>query len=494
MSTMPVVVAAITAATDAIGTTSTVYESDGPGWRTLPADTPANTMVGARLTGAGRYTRTMADGKALFGAMRASFGSLRLSNADGALDAWRTYGFDGRAITLYFGDDRAPFPAGFSQIFTTETLRATIGFEAAELVLRDPMQRLDKPLVRETFAGTGGLEGPIGLTGQPKPRALGQTFFTPMIQLSAVDQIYFVCTDASGPSFAGGATIYDGGVALTLGADYATLADLVATAPAPGQARLYAGGPTYVRFGSEPAFEPTLTRTWVPAGPWFSLMPMLAAEAGLAIAPGVSGPNMSAYVDDIKTTYLEVFTRESMVRPRWFGIDRNGKFTTETVVDPVGGISVADIRALDVLNITRTTPDGLDVPLWRVTAQGDRNYSKDRTRLAGAAVSAARQAFLNADTVADAAVLLKHPSAGELAIVLGNDPRGAPAAHFALHGVDRDVFRVEVAFDLLWLTVDLNKVVTLYHPRFNLAAGRKLLVIGIDLDFAARRISFYLWG
>lgn len=64
------------------------------------------------MTGAGRYTRSMFAGRALFGAMQASFGALKLSDADGLLDDWRTYGFDGREAVLYQGNEGDAFPSG----------------------------------------------------------------------------------------------------------------------------------------------------------------------------------------------------------------------------------------------------------------------------------------------------------------------------------------------------------------------------------------------
>lgn len=489
MSGIPVTVAAITMCTDALGSLQTVYVCNGGGWRTLPTDTPPNTLIEGRMTGAGRYTRSMFAGRALFGAMQASFGALKLSDADGLLDDWRTYGFDGREAVLYQGNEGDAFPSEFTEIARTEALRAVVSGDDVSVELRDPMHRLSKPIVRETFAGTGGLEGPGTLAGQPKPRALGGTFFTPMVLVSAADLIYFVCSEAS---LSVGSTVYDGGVALTPGSNYSTTADLLSTAPSAGEARVYVGGPTYVRLGSAPAFEPTIART--PAIGSAVVMSGLAQEAGLTLhGTHISGPVMGAYVDDLRTTYLEVFVRESMQTPRWFGIDKNGLFVIRAIDDPDSGTSVATITHHDVLRLTRTTPDGLDAPLWKVTARGNKNHAKSK-QLAGGAIAGAHQDFLSSSTDSDSSVLTKHPAAGELSIEIGNDPGSTAAAHFALHGTDRDVFRVVLDFDLRWIDLDLGDVVTLSHARLGLSAGRKLLVIAIDLDFNARRVALDLWG
>lgn len=484
---MLVRVAAITMATDAAGTTQTQYFSDGAGWMTGAADTPATTYIEPRLRSAGTYARSMFAGRSLFGAQQSSYGTLALSNTDGVLDAWLDYGFDGRAVSVYVGEEGAAFPAAFTKCFTTEALRAVIGLERVDLVLRDPMQALNQPVVRNRFAGTGGLEGPATLEDQPKPRGLGTTWFTPAILVDAVKHLYFVCEEATNGAFE---KCYDGGVEITKGATYATTVDLLATAPSAGECRFYRAGPTYVRLESAPTFGVSVDRDSLYVASYISI---LAAEAGLALHPTYQAGAMGAYVADARTTYLEVCTRESMQRPLWFGIDRDGLFVVRTVADPDPGPAVATITSHDLLAITRTAPDGVDVPIYRVTMRGDRNHSFGATA-DSAAVDVFRVPYQSATLNEDGAVLAKHPSAGELSIEIGAGTGAYGAAHLALHGVDRDVF--VCALDLLpeWLELDLGDVVTLTHYRMGLSAGRNLLIIGITVDFGARQIVFSLWG
>ena len=484
-----VVVAEITVCTDSLGSLRTFYFSSGLGWVTTPSDTPASTYIAPGLINAGGYKRSMFAGRALFGAMQASFGAIEISNADKKLDEWVDYAFDGRPIKLWVGQEGAAFPGGFTRVVTTDLLGASISPAKVTLSLRDPMHLLSRPIVRERFTGAGGLEGPANLTGQPKPRCAGGTHFTPMILVDASSWIYMVCTDATLPI---GSTVYAGGIAVTQGAAYSSTADLISTAPSTGEARVYFGGPTYVRFASEPAGEPTITRL---AGIGSGLvMATLAAEAGLVThGTHISGPVMGAYVDDSRTSYLEVFARESLQTPKWFGLDRDGLFVVRDVSDPASGTSVATITAHDKLQINRSTPDGLDVPLWRVTARGDRNWSRDRTLAAGA-LAAARQDYGNSSTASDASVLTRHPLAGELALEIGNDPGVTAAAHLALHSADRFVWRVAVDLRPEWVEIDLGDVVTLQHHRLQLADGKKLLVVGVDIELASQRLAFSLWG
>lgn len=113
---------------------------------------------------------------------------------------------------------------------------------------------LDKPLLA-LYAGTGGVEGPDALEGQPKPLVMGNARFVPGVLIDAVDNVYQV--SGYGPVQAINAT-YDR--ALRLGgpvADYATLAALLAatipngstaTCKALGLVRLGAPGDGLITF------------------------------------------------------------------------------------------------------------------------------------------------------------------------------------------------------------------------------------------------------
>lgn len=484
-----IVVAAITVCTDAAGTLATYYFCDGFGWATGASDTPAHTYIEPRLQRGGGYSRSIFSGSAVFGAMQVSAGTLSLANGDGALDGWRSYGFDGRAVSIYVGEEGAAFPSAFTLVCTTSMQSARVGMRSVEIALRDPMIGLTKPVLRNRFAGTGGVEGPATLSDQPRPRALGSTWFTPVVPVDISNNIFFVCDDAS---YATGLAAYDGGLGLTLGANYADVATLLSTAPAAGQARFYVGGPTYVRTQAAPTAKISVDR--LPAIGNGVVMSTLAAEAGLTThASYLTGPVMGSYVADAGTSYLEVFTRESLQDPRWFGIDRDGKFVIKTISDPTGGSPVATIRQHDMRSISRDVPAGAEVPVWRVLARGERNWSFGE-QLQASAGQLPRVEFIAATHSSDSAVLTKHPFAGEIAIEIGNDPSGTAAAHLALHKVDRDVFTVDLPHLAEWSAIDLGDVVTVQHPRMGLSAGRKLMVAGIGLDFRSRSIALTLWG
>lgn len=480
-------VVSITMAIDAAGTLQTVLLTNGRGWTTGAADTPAHAFVEGRVLEAGSYSRSMFAGRALFGAQQVSFGTIALANQDGQLDAWRSYGFDGRACTIYVGYEGDAFPSDWTKVVATEMSSVNVGAERVDLALRDPMRALERPVLRNRFAGTNGLEGPPALAGQPRPRCLGTTFFTPMILVDPSKLIYFVCDEASTAS---ASSVYDGGAALTLGAEFASLSDLTGTTPSAGTARVYSAGPTYVRFGTAPTFEPTISRIGVYGG---TMGRVLAAECGLTAHPThTASPAFGEYVADSTTTYLAAMTAAYRQMPYFFGIDRDGRFVTRAVEDPAGGTPVATLNVHDVLSVARTTPTGIEVPVYRVSVRGNKNNSKGGT-LAGAAVFAARQAFGSSSLAENTATLVKHPTAGEIVFELGGDPASSADAHLALHGVARDWIVCTLPLIPEWGALDLGDVVALEHPRIDLSSGRKFVVAGIDTRFAGQTV-LNLWG
>ena len=488
-----IVVAKIVLAVDASGTEQTWWFCTGRGWTTGASDTPASTYIEPRLERSGSFQRSMWAGGALFGPQQAAYGTLRVLNGDGALDAWMGYGFDGRTIELWIGEEGAAFPSAFTSLGTARMLRASMTLTAINIVLRDRLEDLSKPICTSTFAGTGGLEGPSTLTGRIKPRAYGDTFLIPAVLVDTSKNIWFVCENECDSA---GNTVFVGGVELTVGSNYSSTSDLNSTAPSAGQARFYVGGPTYVRFGTAPAYTVQVSlasaKTSSGASPTVA---NIVIEAGIS---GATGNVVTAeiYVDDPRTTYLEVLTREHQQRPSWFGFDKTQAFISEVVADPTGMTSSLTLTQWDILSVERVPPPGVDVPIWRARTRGRRNYA-GHSSMDAAAVAYAHLDYLNSEVSSNSAAT-KHPRAGVLSLDTGGIVFGGAAEHLALHGVDRDAFRVSLrltdALHASLLALDLNDCVTLKHPRYGLSSGRKLLVTEIALDFGRDGFDLLLWG
>ena len=113
-------VAELTAAIDSIGTLQTFYITTGTGFITKPTDSLPIQMCTPDLD-PGTYSRALFNGSKVFGAVRPSFGSVVISNADGIFDIWKTYGFDGQAFILRIGEEGGAYPSFFYCLKCTMT-------------------------------------------------------------------------------------------------------------------------------------------------------------------------------------------------------------------------------------------------------------------------------------------------------------------------------------------------------------------------------------
>ncbi len=184
-----VFLAEMTGAIDDAGTLATYYATDGIGWVTGASDTPADTHVQPTLTNPGTYRRELFSGNRPYGAVRPSFGAATLTNLDGRYDGWKFHGFDGRRYTVYAGQQGAAFPSGWTVVFRATIEELNVGFREVTIKLRDDLALLDKSILTETFAGTGGVEGQEDLAGTPKPRVIGDPVYHPVTPIPLYGQV-----------------------------------------------------------------------------------------------------------------------------------------------------------------------------------------------------------------------------------------------------------------------------------------------------------------
>ena len=76
----------------------------GEGFVTSPTDTPANTLFEPRLVEPISFSRSMFSSGKIGGFSVPGFGELILTNADGGLDDFATYAWDGRSVEVKVGE------------------------------------------------------------------------------------------------------------------------------------------------------------------------------------------------------------------------------------------------------------------------------------------------------------------------------------------------------------------------------------------------------
>jgi hypothetical protein len=94
------------------GVEKTLYLSNRQ-WASSSTDSPASTQYLDYITGGVRVDRSIS----MEGDVSSSYGDIELDNSSGQLDEWFNYVFEGRDVSIYFGDP-AWDKAQFAQVFT----------------------------------------------------------------------------------------------------------------------------------------------------------------------------------------------------------------------------------------------------------------------------------------------------------------------------------------------------------------------------------------
>jgi len=501
------IVAKLTLVTDAIGATTTVLFCDGPGFTTGPSDTPAETECENRLLSAGEFTREMFAGQAVGGPVRAGFGVIELGNGDGRLDAWRTYGVDGQEIVLSYGDEGSAYPSGFTEIFRARMLRLDMSLRFVRVVLRDRLDEFDVPMCREVYGGSGGLDGTTAMAGRYKPVGYGHVFNARPVLVDPDSQIYQMA--AAYESSTLNQYVRMTGEVLSNGADYATEADIISTAPAPGEVRHYAPSGIF-RSGTSSAYEITADRKFHDAtGSVASkIVETMALDAGVdpgdIASPSAIGLTAGYYCEGDNTTFLQAMARVAEGSGLHFGWTRAGVFEIGQLSDPSGETPVYTFNRHNILAIERRSPPGFDVPAWRVRLRWRKNWHPMTGAMTGAlsaaAIDALRSHQLQCES-ADSAILAKHPRA----ITIDRDSYGLNLATYAspsaeatrvlnLFKEERDLLVIEAAMSADTLALDLGSFVEVQLARLGFDAGKVFVVVSLTINLRSRRMTFGLWG
>lgn len=191
------------------------------GFTTLPGDTPGDTHFEELIASAGGVTRTLFDAGRTTGRSRVGFGEIILTNsadfgAEGELDDYIGYGFDGRDLELYFGDDPSSFPSDFVELLVGTMLPPEIGRTEVLVRVRDRQAELETPLQATLYDGDNvlpaGLEGSEELAEKPKPLTFGRVRNIEPVLVNSARLIYQV-NDGSVSDIV---DVYDRGVSLAV--------------------------------------------------------------------------------------------------------------------------------------------------------------------------------------------------------------------------------------------------------------------------------------
>jgi hypothetical protein len=477
-----------------------------------------------RLREPGQIARSMFASRTTLGAVETGIGEMSLANQDGALDAIEDYGLDGRLLRLLIGDDAAAY-SSFVVVFAGTMLAARCVEAEVQILVRDRLLELDKPLLTATYAGTNalpaGVEGVDDIKGRVKPRAYGvvKEIAPPVVNTARL--IYQV---SDGP-IASLDAVYDNAIALTAGATYANQAAMEATAPAAGTYRAWLAGGMF-RLGAPPIGQITADATQGATAADRTAAQVIKA---VALAAGVpSGDILAADVtalDAANSAQVGIWINDSSTGRQiaedmaasvgaWFGFDRLGRFRMARLDAPSGSPVVtfkrlapqviAEADTVDLLKLALVTGNDPDrgVPIYRVTLEYGRCYTPQPGALDGA-ITPERRAFLSnafrSTKAEDTSVQTAHLLAPELSLrthlVAVADADAEAARQLAMRKVKRKRLTISARVDAsLTALLDLGVLVNVVVPRWGLSAGRLFRIIGVTNRLGAGVLDLELWG
>ena len=502
------------------GETEEVLRVATCGYNTGPADVPANAHYLSVVANPGGFVRNLFGPSRTLGRSEVSYGEILLSNANGDLDDWVDYGFDGRAVLVKRVADRAaPYSSAVTVLRgTIQRLDADNAWLSLRLRFYDRRLVIDKPIQEHVYAGTTisgdegvpGAEGNLDLKDSVKPLCFGRCLNVPPVPVNAFKLIYQVHDGA-----VSAISVYDGGVALTPGINHATLSALLAAVIRPGRYDTCLSLGLF-RLGGAPAFAVTADvsegATTAARFPGAVVQRMLAHM-------GLSGPvdvNVASFTAldavapievgiwiDGQATGLAAMGDVVASVGGWISPGVSGAFEVGRLLAPsapVGSIDDDDMLGETIGIIVSDDTDG-GLPAWRVIVEYARNWTVQDDAALGGCVDMARRGFLAAEIreekAENEAVRQKHLLAPELRIPTLIVERSAALAEaarrLALYGVRRDV----LSFTMNHVDADAYRVgrtVTIRQPRFGYAAGRNMVVIGREENLQDYTVKLTVWG
>lgn len=446
-----------------------------------PTDTPANQTFQGRVNQALRFTQRLPREQVLGTDTSATAGEIEVLIGDGALDAYLDHIWEGRPLVVKVGTPGMAY-ADFATLFTgmIQTKPAATR-TAMTLRLRDPRELLDQPILTETYAGTGGLEGPEALKGTVKPRAYGHLTGVPAVLLDPTNLIY----QWSASSVLEVTAVRDKGVPLTFDAGPVTFGlwnDVGKYRVNLAQGTLQLGGApagqiTVDGIGKAQGTAVQVLRTMLE-----DLHPSLPLDAGSFTTESRGGGRGYAYVKDQETW-------ASLV-PRLLG----GQGSV-LVPDRLGAMTVVTLRLGQTPTATipadRITDEGLAVlvtpnPAWRLRFEFQHNWTPiDENASAGGLDAETKRVLARAvveDELKDDALRALFPLAEDPAPLVANLTGldfGEMERLFALVAEPRRLYRIPLIGRPFTMTLGQPVLLEASRP---LAHEKRGAILTIDED------------
>jgi len=463
-----------------------IYLSDGV-YITGPAESPPNQPFIDKIVSIPNFTRRV-DPRTL----KSSFavGDIVISNPDGDFDPWLEYGWDGRDITIYYGDPTWEF-ADFRPLLTgaISDVAASNDTQIA-IKIRDKGDRLNGPLK-------------IGTIDPPTPRCYGECYnisprlideptHTYRINDGSIEDILDVRENGVTVSFS--KNLSAGAFSLLIAPLGQVTADVKGMKVGPGPSP---PSPVYVNKVAD-IVRDIVTKQEVLADEEIDDANFAAFNVDVPYIVGI-------YIDD-RRNMLDVLEELLGGVGAFWDFSPEGKMQLH-VLNPPTAIAVQDLSVDDLYQKNAIKLKKKELPMYYFSLRGKPNFTRQEQGLAGSVSELDRAQWLDEFVIKKGTggggvrqkfLLAESPPYVPCHAVVNADLSTETIRRAALYlstfpgtYVMRLTFTVKATIKALSLS--LGDTVELTYPRFGFDAGKKCLVIGMQENITERYVKLDLW-
>lgn len=493
-----------------------------------PSDTPGEFLN--VIANPGDYNRNLFTAGRTGGRSQIGGGELVLVNADGGLDQFLEYGYDGRDFSIKVSEIDGLYAA------TTTFLKGTVeqehfSWSQVTLRMRDRQLSLDVPIQTVKYAGDNdwpnGVEGTADdIKGKPKPKCFGDVFNVEPVLVNAAKLIYQV----HDKRIEGIGAVRDRGETLGVGIQRATLQELLDNTPANGTFDYYYGSSSdgaYLRVNlvpqkircdvlgdkSDGTYRSTVSDIVKHLATTLGGIPATEVnETDFMDLNTANSSTVGVWIVE-ETTIGQVIDELCASIGAWWRFDRLGimrvaRFGAATTpVRTMRRFADGEPAAqsdIDMLNIERVQSNdpGNGLPVYLVKIRYKRNWAKQEGGDFADAVPLSLQSLYSQEwrevIARDDSVKVQHPLAVELIIdtALATETAAQTEATrlLNLYKSKRKNYVVTASLTADIITnVDLATEVQIVADRFGLSGGANGVIVSIEELTATRKATMTVW-
>ena len=467
------------------GSNHTEYMSTR-GYITASTDSPVSTPYDDIIKAFPLFRRSMQE--AFTGRTQQSFGDIEITNEDGVRDSWLERSWNGRDITLLFGDpswekaDYRTILAGSVAELTAKSIDTLV------IKLRDKGVFLEKQMQTSVFSTGTNINRVL-------PVCYGQCKHIAPILEDDTTHKYKVHDGAISAISA----VYDKGVSISFTANLPDGSFTLSSQPA-GQITADVNGAKFAGISEGAAFyfDNIADIAYDIIKNRSDLLLSDINTTSFSDFKTAHTQSIGIYIDG-KDKHADVLDRIISSIGGWWGFDRDGQITLGQLIDPEAEPSVLTLVSDDIIQggmaIKRRQLPSYKVSIGHTLYQKTQGANDVAGSITEAQIADFEQPYRLAIAV-DTTVRNAHLLSGETAIIntqLADDAEATTEAarRLVLGDTLRTVYNID-AFSTPF-SINLGDIITIEHDRFGFDAGENAIVVGYSESVTPPRIKLEVW-